>query len=235
MSKPTQFKSKLVTPRTLAAATTLTYGDSGKTLFLNLAGGFTVTLPKVKAGLEFDFVVKTAPSGANYIINTSDGQPTMYGQVYTTDINSATDPDFNIVAASRFNFVDAVAVVGDSMRMISDGTYWYIRAFCSVYNAETITLSQSVSPSVSVSISPSASPSVSVSISPSVSVSVSPSVSPSVSVSRSPSVSVSISPSTSPSVSVSISPSVSVSISPSVSPSVSVSISPSVSRSASPS
>lgn len=215
MSKPTQFKSKLVEPRTLVQATTLTYGDSGKTIFLNLAGAFTVTLPKVKKGLEFDFVVKTAPSGANYIINTSDGQPLMYGQVYTTDVNSGTDPDFNIVAASRFNFVDGVAVVGDSMRMISDGTYWYLKGFCSVYNAETITLSQSVSPSVSVSISPSASPSVSVSVSPSVSVSVSPSVSPSVSVSRSPSVSVSISPSVSVSVSPSISPSVSRSASPS--------------------
>lgn len=223
MSKPTQFKSKLVEPRTLVAATTLTYGDSGRTLFLNLAGAFAVTLPKVKAGLEIIFVIKTAPSGASYTINTSDGQPTMYGQVYTTDINSGTDPDFNIIAASRFTFVDGVSVVGDSMRMISDGTYWYIKAFCSVYNAETITLSQSVSPSVSVSVSPSASPSVSLSVSPSASVSVSPSVSPSVSVSRSPSVSVSISPS------------VSVSISPSKSPSVSVSISPSVSRSASPS
>ena len=207
MAKPTQFKSKLIEPRILTAATTLTYGDSGKTIFLNSATEFAVTLPKVKEGLEFTFVVKAAPSGASYTVVTNNGQPLMYGQVYTSDVNSGTDADFNIVAASTFTFVDSVAVVGDSVRMISDGTYWYVKGFCSVYNGETITLSQSVSPSVSVSISPSRSPSVSTSVSPSVSPSVSKSVSPSVSVSVSPSVSPSVSTSRSPSRSPSASPS----------------------------
>lgn len=203
MSKATQLKSLLVTSRTLTQATTLTEGDSGKTIFLNSATEFAVTLPKVKAGLEYTFVVKAAPSGASYTVVTSDSSPLMYGQVYTTDVNSETDADFNIVAASTFTFADGVAVVGDSVRMISDGSYWYLKGFCSAYNAETITLSQSVSPSTSPSVSPSASPSVSPSTSPSVSPSVSVSISPSVSKSRSPSVS----PSLSPSVSKSASPS----------------------------
>lgn len=213
MARATQFKNFLVKPRILTAATTLTEADSGKTIFLNSATEFGVTLPKVKSGLNFTFIVKAAPSGASYTITTSEGTALMYGQVYTTDVNSETDADFNIVAAQRFTFVDGVSVAGDSVRMISDGTYWYVKGFCSVYNAATITLSPSVSPSTSVSVSPSASPSVSLSRSPSKSPSVSVSISPSVSKSASPSVSVSKSPSVSPSKSPSVSPSISPSAS----------------------
>ena len=213
MARATQFKNFLVKPRTLDAVTTLSEVDSGKTIFLDSATEFAVTLPKVKAGLNFTFVVKAAPSGASYTVVTNDGEPAMYGQIYTTDVNAEADADFNIVSASTLTFADGVSVVGDSLRLISDGTYWYVKGFCSVYNAIEFTLSESVSPSVSVSVSPSRSPSVSVSESPSVSVSISTSTSPSVSLSRSPSVSVSLSPSTSPSVSVSISPSISPSTS----------------------
>lgn len=201
MPRATQLKNLLVKPRTLTAVTTLSEVDSGKTIFLNSTTEFAVTLPKVKSGLNFDFVVKAAPSGASYTIVTNEGTPLMYGQIYTSDVNAEADADFNIVAASTLTFADGVAVVGDSLKLISDGTYWYVKGFCSAYNALTITLSKSVSPSVSVSVSPSRSPSVSVSISPSRSPSVSVSVSPSVSLSRSPSVSTSLSPSRSPSIS----------------------------------
>lgn len=217
MPRATQFKNFMVKPRTLTAATTLTEVDSGKTIFLNSATEFAVTLPKPKAGLNFEFIVKAAPSGASYTVATYGSANTMFGQVYTSDVNSETDADFNIVASSTLTFADGVAVVGDRAKFVCDGTYWYVSAFVSVYNGITIQYSQSLSPSVSTSLSKSASPSISTSLSPSVSVSLSPSVSPSVSLSRSPSVSTSLSPS----VSVSISPSISVSISPSISPSAS--------------
>ena len=213
MPRATQFKNFMVKPRTLTAATTLTEVDSGKTIFLNSTTEFAVTLPKPKGGLNFTFVVKAAPSGASYTIATDSAQSIMYGQIYTTNVTASSDADYNIIAASTITFTDSIAVVGDSVKLISDGTYWYVKGFCSTYNAITITLSTSVSPSVSPSVSLSRSPSVSVSVSPSVSVSISKSVSPSVSLSRSPSVS----PSASPSVSVSVSPSVSPSISPSAS------------------
>lgn len=213
----------MVKPRVLTAVTTLTEADSGKTIFLNSATEFAVTLPKVKSGLNFNFVVKAAPSGASYTIVTNGSSPVIYGQIYTTDINSGTDADFNIYAASTLTFADGTAVVGDSIKLISDGTYWYAKGFCSVYNAITITLSRSVStstsPSASASVSTSASPSVSTSASTSVSPSMSPSTSSSVSTSASPSVSTSTSPSSSSSVSTSASTSTSPSISPSVSPS----------------
>lgn len=208
MPRATQFKNFMVKPRTLTATTTLTEVDSGKTIFLNSATEFAVTLPKVKSGLNFNFIVKRAPSGASYTI-VSDAQNLIYGQIFTSNVSAESDADYNIVAASTITFTDSIAVVGDRVELISDGTYWYARGFCSTYNALAITISESRSPSVSPSVSLSRSPSVSVSASPSVSVSISTSVSPSVSLSRSPSVSVSLSPSTSPSVSVSRSPSIS--------------------------
>lgn len=216
-NRATQFKNFMVKPRVLTAVTTLGEIDSGKTIFLNSTAEFAVTLPQPKAGLSFNFIVKAAPSGASYTVVAHNAEPLMYGQIYTSDVNSETDADFNIVAAGTFTFVDGAAVVGDRLELISDGTYWYAKAFTSVYNGATITLSKSVSPSVSPSVSVSASPSVSVSVSPSVSVSISPSISPSVSLSLSPSVSPSVSVSKSPSVSVSTSPSISPSISPSAS------------------
>jgi hypothetical protein len=188
MPRATQFKNMMVKPRTLAAATTLTEVDSGKTIFLNLAAGIAVTLPKVKAGLSFNFIVKTAPSGGNYTIN-SVNQNEMFGQVYTCDVNAEADADFNIYAVSTLTLTNSKAVVGDRVEMISDGTYWYVKAFCSVYDAMALTISPSKSPSVSTSISTSRSPSTSTSKSPSASVSKSPSASPSTSRSASPSIS----------------------------------------------
>lgn len=201
MGRSTHFRNLMVTPRTLTAATTLTDKDAGKTIFLNSTTEFAVTLPKPQNGVSFNFVVKSAPSGASYTIVTNDGSPLMYGQIFTTDINAEADSDSNIVAASTITFTDSISVVGDRIEMISDGTYWYVRGFCRTYNALTITLSESRSPSVSPSVSTSRSPSTSLSTSPSVSPSVSTSLSPSVSLSRSPSVSTSKSPSISPSIS----------------------------------
>jgi len=213
--RATQFKNFMVKPRTLTAVTTLSEADAGKTIFLNSTTEFEVTLPKPKAGLNFTFVVKAAPSGADYTVVTNGSKSLMVGKIITSQVTAEANADFNIYGASKLTFADGVSVVGDSARLISDGTYWYVNAFVSVYNAITLTLSPSVSPSASSSVSPSRSPSISSSISPSTS----PSISPSLSVSISPSVSVSISPSASPSASPSISPSRSPSVSPSASPS----------------
>lgn len=223
-NRATQFKNFLVKPRELTAVTTLSERDSGKTIFLNSATEFAVTLPKVKAGLNFTFIVKAAPSGASYTV-VSDAQNLIYGQIYTSQVTSTTDADFNIYAASTITFADGYSVVGDRVELISDGTNWYARVFCSAYNGVTITVSRSASPSASSSVSPSSSTSAS----PSSSLSASTSGSPSASQSVSPSISKSASSSTSPSQSPSISPSSSKSASPSTSPSASSSVSPSTS------
>lgn len=193
MARSTQVKSFMVKPSVLTEARTLTDSDSGKTYFLNAAGGFSVTLPSPRGGVGFEFIVKTAPT-TDYVIETAADAKIFYGKVFTSDTNAALDATTEIGGASKIFLEANVAAVGDSIEVVSDGTYWYVNGYCSIYNAIQIA-EESKSPSISTSRSPSASPSISLSSSPSISLSRSPSTSPSISLSRSPSVSPSASPS----------------------------------------
>ena len=153
--KATQFNNLWIPGQVLTATKTLVQGDAGKTIFLNLVGAFEVVLPIPKIGMSFQFVVKTAPSGGSYVISSNSDANIIKGQVYTTDVNSGTDPDFEISGADNINFADGVAVEGDRIYVISDGTSWFAYGFCSVYNAITFTNHSSTSASISPSISPS--------------------------------------------------------------------------------
>ena len=124
----------MVKPSVLTEARVLTDSDSGKTYFLNAAGGFTVTLPAPRAGVNFEFIVRTAPTTA-YTIATNGASAIIRGQVYTTDGNAATDPDVEQSGAASITFVANTAVVGDSVDLVSDGTNWYVKGFSSVWNA----------------------------------------------------------------------------------------------------
>ena len=134
MARTTQVKSFMVKPSVLTEAKTLTDSSSGKTYFLNAAGGFTVTLPRPKKGVNFEFIVKTAPTTA-YTIATNGGSSVILGQVISTDGNATTDPDVAKTAEASITFVANTAVVGDSVELVSDGTYWYAEGYSSVWNA----------------------------------------------------------------------------------------------------
>jgi hypothetical protein len=114
--------------------------ENGKTFYLDLAGGFVSTLPAPALGLAFDFVLKTSVTSSMTIVTTSSSN-IICGQVYTVDVNSATDPGFTATAdQDTITFVANKAVKGDRVRVVSDGTSWYAYGFCSVFDA--ITLSQ---------------------------------------------------------------------------------------------
>lgn len=108
---------------TLTAAKTLTGEDSGKTLFLGLAGGFTVTLPTPAAGLRFKFVVSVAPTTA-YVIATNGGANILIGGFSSSELTdlavAAYDDNADVI-----NFVANSADVGDWCELVSDGTSWY--------------------------------------------------------------------------------------------------------------
>lgn len=123
---------------TVAATNAVTAAESGKIFFLNHATEFDSTIPAPFAGGKYTFVVTGAPSGANYTI-TSAGADQIKGQVYTTDVNSATDPDFEVSGANTITFVQAKSVAGDKVELISDGTTWFAYAFSSVFDAITFT------------------------------------------------------------------------------------------------
>lgn len=124
----------------LAAARTLLADDSGKTFFLNLAGGFNVNLPAPELGLKFKFVVKTAVT-SNLTITARDTSGAaaniIKSQVLTVDVNSATDPDFDSTAVDIITLAANKAIAGDWVELECDGTIWYARASCSVFDAIT--------------------------------------------------------------------------------------------------
>jgi hypothetical protein len=109
----------------LITTKTLTVADSGKVFMLNLAGGFTVTLPAVTAtnisGCHFTFIVGTDPTTA-YIIagGTADK---MSGKVVCSA--GGNEDEENAITGDQFNFVANTALIGDKVTIICDGTGFY--------------------------------------------------------------------------------------------------------------
>ena len=120
---------------TSTAASTLTAAQSGTTFFLNSATEFVTTLPAPAAGLMYTFIVGAAPSGASYTIVTTSSANIIKGQAYPAS-GAAGDTG---TADDTISFVDAQAVAGDQVTVISDGTSWFAKAFCAVAAGVTFT------------------------------------------------------------------------------------------------
>jgi hypothetical protein len=162
-----KISSFLIKPSLITEARTLTHSDSGKTYFLNAAGGFTITLPEPRGGINFRFIVKTNPT-SNYAIVAKSNEKILFGKIFTSAVTSASDTMVEISGAPHLYFKANVSKVGDSLEILSDGTYWYCYGYTTAYDAMVV-YDDSKSPSISPSVSVSISPSVSVSISPSAS------------------------------------------------------------------
>lgn len=108
----------------VTAANTIAYTECGKTFFLNSATEFASTLPAPQAGCYFKFIIKAAPAGANYTIVTNGGADIMIGGVNELEVDTADDGPYDD-NADVITFIQAVAVVGDYVEMVSDGTSWY--------------------------------------------------------------------------------------------------------------
>lgn len=114
----------------------VTAAESGKTFYLDLAAGFVTTLPAVGLGLRYKFIVRTSFTGSATIVCPA-GAALFKGHVLTTDVNSATDPDFDTTAVATLTFVLNKAVVGDLIIVECDGVNWFYSAECSVFDAIT--------------------------------------------------------------------------------------------------
>jgi hypothetical protein len=115
---------------TLSAASSLGHSDSGKVFVLSAATEFVTTLPTPKKGWRAKFIVGAAPAGASYRIVTSSSANVIQGQVC-----SAEDAAGSVVTAAdadTITFADGLAIVGDYVEMISDGTNFYISGMCNV-------------------------------------------------------------------------------------------------------
>ena len=132
--RTTQKKATL----SLTAAATLTESQSGQTFFLNLATGFTVTLPAPTDGVEYEFIVGTAPTTAYIVANASGSSgDNMIGHVLSSS-GGAEDTE-TTAGGDQVNFVANTAVIGDRLHVISDGTNWYVSARCAAAGGITIT------------------------------------------------------------------------------------------------
>ena len=121
--------TSLITTKTVTAA------ESGKTFFLNLVGGFTVTLPAPAEGLKYKFVVATAPTTA-YIIATNGSDNIINGSVCSPEVSALVSV---VAAADAINFVANLAVIGDYVELESDGTSWFISGMTFVQDGMTTT------------------------------------------------------------------------------------------------
>jgi len=113
---------------TVAAANVLTASECGKTMFLSAATEFQTTLPAVTgtAGCAFRFVVAAAPSGASYTIITGNSlENKLTGGINELEVDTGDDGPYH-AAGDTITIVDGVAVVGDWIYMISNGTNWFL-------------------------------------------------------------------------------------------------------------
>jgi hypothetical protein len=117
----------VITTRPILAA------DSGKTFYLSLAAGFTCTLPAPALGLRYKFRVKTAPTGAPYIITTTASATIMFGMM----VERAGGAGVAGASEHTFNFIHAQSIVGDWVEFDSDGTNWYYRGMTDVSAGST--------------------------------------------------------------------------------------------------
>lgn len=109
--------------------------ESGATFFLDSSTEFVSTLPAPALGLNYRFIVKTAPSGANYTIVTTSSANIIKGQAYPAS-GAAGDTG---TADDTINFVDGQSVAGDMVQVYSDGTSWFAYAWCAVAAGVTFT------------------------------------------------------------------------------------------------
>ena len=114
----------------LTATTSLTPSDSGKVFFLNSAAEFTTTLPSVAdagAGFNVKFIIKAAPSGANYVISekaSSDTNKIIVNGISELETDDGEDGVYN-AGCTFINFIASAAVAGDWVELLCDGTNWY--------------------------------------------------------------------------------------------------------------
>jgi len=111
-----------VTASTLAP----TAAQSDCTFLLDRAGGIAVTLPTPASGLEYTFIILTAPTTTSTITSTSNGTDAAnitYGPCYS----GAGDAAANAAAEDVFSFILNSAVTGARVHYICDGTNWYIQ------------------------------------------------------------------------------------------------------------
>ena len=123
--------------KTVTADTTLVPADSGKTILMG-ANGVDITLPSAALGLEFQIIQTADYDTAVCTIVQAAASEDFFGAVYSSSQgeSAGTDADVAASANTKITFSSA-SLKGDRVRLVSDGTGWYVEAFAQVYNGIT--------------------------------------------------------------------------------------------------
>jgi|TARA_E500000318_G_scaffold111996_2_gene133225 hypothetical protein len=116
----------------LTAGTTLTNADSGKVVFLNAAGGGTVTLPSLKAGSNFKFIIGATEPTTAWVIDSAEGD-NIDGVIVVNGASVAAAEE------DQINFVASTAVAGDFIELECDGSNWFVSGIGSASGSITAT------------------------------------------------------------------------------------------------
>jgi len=113
-----------VATETLAADTTLTAEDSGKTIFVSGASAIDVTLPSPVAGMNFKFIITNVTADVDIVQAGSSDD--FVGTIMGVSANdSAVSGDTKIIFDQSGG-----SVVGDWVFLACDGTNWYVQGLC---------------------------------------------------------------------------------------------------------
>ena len=104
---------------TLTGAYSVLHADSGKTFFLNAAGGAAISMPALKAGAHYKFVVAAAFATTDWVITPSDADKL---EGCLTVNGAAVDVD----AADTITFEEGAENIGDFVEITCDGSTWFV-------------------------------------------------------------------------------------------------------------
>lgn len=112
------FQNGASSVETIAAATTLTAADSGKTFMLNAAAGAAITLPAPSAGVKYKFIVQALFATTDWVITATGA--IMQGSVQEAGAVQA------VASATTINLELGTDTIGDWITLESDGTSWFV-------------------------------------------------------------------------------------------------------------
>jgi hypothetical protein len=104
---------------TLTGAYSVEHADSGKTFFLNAANGAAISMPALKAGANYKFVVAAAFDTSDWVITPSDADKL---EGCLTVNGAAVDVD----AADTITFELGAENIGDFVEITCDGSTWFV-------------------------------------------------------------------------------------------------------------
>ena len=123
--------------KSVSADATLQIADSGKTILM-APNGVDITLPSAQKGLEFQIIQTGDYASAVCTVVQAAASEDFYGAIYgsTQGESAGTDGDVAAAANTKITFSSA-SLKGDRVRLVSDGTGWYVEAFAQNYAAIT--------------------------------------------------------------------------------------------------